>query len=90
MPRRGLILTRKEGEELYIVDTTHVGITPIKVGVESIRGDRVRLAFDASDRYTIYRTELVEKNHAGIYQKLRTGEPLTAEDLRELDQFDAR
>jgi carbon storage regulator len=49
-----LVLSRKEGEKIIVGDT-------IKVTVLEIRGNKVRLGFDAPDDVQIYRDEVAQK-----------------------------
>lgn len=73
-----LVVTRKTNEEIIIGDPEHPIAT---VRVSSIRGDRVRLAVDASDGVPINRREVADaivEQHAGMADRsvgcvLKTG-----------------
>jgi carbon storage regulator len=52
-----LILSRKKNEAVIIT----VGDQRIRVTLVAIRGDKVRLGFDASKTVTIHRTEIQER-----------------------------
>lgn len=55
-----LALSRKESDSLQIVDQ-ETGET-ITIAVAKLRGNRTTLGIEASDRFRIYRSELVESN----------------------------
>ena len=58
-----LVLTRKPGESVVIGND-------IRVTVVNIRGNKVRLAFDAPDDVTIHREEIYE-----IQRRMRAPDP---------------
>jgi carbon storage regulator len=57
-----LVLSRREGEDIII--TAGDG-TRTRVAVVEIRGDRVRLGFEAPDDTSIHRREVQERLDAG-------------------------
>lgn len=57
-----LVVSRKEGEEVVIGDPRNpIGV----VRVASVKGDRVRLAFEFPRDVPVYRRELADKKLAG-------------------------
>lgn len=53
-----LVITRREGEEVVIGDPRNpIGV----VRIASIKGDRVRVAFDFPRKIDVYRRELAEQ-----------------------------
>lgn len=53
-----LVITRREGEEVVIGDPKHpIGV----VRIASIKGDRVRVAFDFPREIDVHRREVAEQ-----------------------------
>ncbi len=53
-----LVITRREGEEVVIGDPRHpIGV----VRIASIKGDRVRVAFDFPREIDVHRREVAEQ-----------------------------
>ncbi len=59
-----LVLSRHEDESVVITDT--VTGERIKVMCVEIRGDKVRLGFEASQRFAIHRLEIQERVDQGV------------------------
>lgn len=57
-----LVLTRRLGEEVVILDT--LGNEIARVRVAELKGDRVRLAVDASLRFGVHRSEVWDEIRA--------------------------
>lgn len=53
-----LVMTRREGEEIVIIDT--IGNEIARVRVARIRGDKIRLAVEASLRFGVHRSEVLD------------------------------
>ena len=64
-----LVLTRREGEEIYIKVPNSQEILKVKVG--NIRGSAVRLAIDAPKEYEVYRKEVYEGRREDVKQSLK-------------------
>jgi carbon storage regulator CsrA len=60
-----LVITRREGEEVVIGDPNNpIGV----VRIASIKGDRVRVAFDFPRSIDVHRREVAEQIVAGLTQ----------------------
>jgi carbon storage regulator CsrA len=60
-----LVITRREGEEVVIGDPNNpIGV----VRIASIKGDRVRVAFDFPRSIDVHRREVAEQIVAGLPQ----------------------
>jgi carbon storage regulator CsrA len=58
-----LVITRREGEEVVIGDPANpIGV----VRIASIKGDRVRVAFDFPRHIDVHRREVAEQILAGV------------------------
>lgn len=58
-----LVITRREGEEVVIGDPSNpIGV----VRIASIKGDRVRVAFDFPRHIDVHRREVAEQILAGL------------------------
>lgn len=67
-----LVITRRENEEIVIGDPK----SPIgTLKVSSIRGDRVRVAFDFPRTIQIHRKEVADQIVAGVVQAGKDGAP---------------
>jgi carbon storage regulator CsrA len=72
-----LVITRREGEEVVIGDPKNpIGV----VRIASIRGDRVRIAFDFPREVQVHRREIADQIRDGVEQVQVAGEaaPVTA------------
>lgn len=70
-----LVITRREGEEVVIGDPRNpIGI----VRVASIRGDRVRIAFDFPRAVDVHRREVADQIVDDAPQVVATIKPKTA------------
>jgi len=60
-----LVITRREGEEVVIGDPNNpIGV----VRIASIKGDRVRVAFDFPRSIDVHRREVANQIVAGIHE----------------------
>ena len=67
-----LVLTRREGEEIYIRVPNSEELLKVKVG--HIRGNAIRLAIDAPKEYKVYRKEVYEEREE-LKQSLKINRP---------------
>lgn len=71
-----LVITRREGEEVVIGDPHNpIGV----VRIASIKGDRVRIAFDFPRTIDVHRREVADQIIAGLPEgSLVNGQPIAA------------
>ncbi len=66
-----LVLTRQAEQEVVVVVRGHIIMT---IRVASIRGDKVRIAFEANRDFDIHRKEVFESIMAEEQQRSTTGD----------------
>ena len=67
-----LVITRREGEEVVIGDPNNpIGV----VRIASIKGDRVRVAFDFPRAIDVHRREVANQIIAGVPEHAASGQP---------------
>lgn len=68
-----LVITRREGEEVVIGDPNNpIGV----VRIASIKGDRVRVAFDFPRSIDVHRREVANQIIAGIPEHAGAAQPV--------------
>lgn len=77
-----LILTRREGERIYLLRENE---GPIFVEIDRVKGERVRIGIHADESCLILREEVLERNNKEIYDRLLDGGVVTSEIYNTLD-----